>query len=357
MCRVSRPGARFWGFLLLFFGALPVGAPGALRVKIWQDKAQSPVFRSNGIVLGSNHLTWGGNVFPFAKGVAAIQTTKALHFGAGHFTGNFQFQKVGHEIRVVNLVEMEAYLPGVLQGEISASWPVEAQKAQAVAARSFALVSQLRSSNQAYDLDGTPLSQVFLGTVSCPEESRLAVKATRGEVVTYKGHPVLAYFHAHCGGQTEAAEAVWPGSEEPLGYLKSVASPWAKEAPGYAWQTNLSRRELAKAFTNGKGQGATNWHVKEWTPSHRVGAVILEFPDGKKIIEGNVFRLAVGALRLPSLLFTVRPERGGWFLEGHGFGHGVGLCQWSAHIMAKKGYGYRQILSTFYPGAKVAVMP
>jgi len=330
----------------------------SIRVRIYQGPIASPALRHARLRQQGDQLLVGGLSLRLTNGGADFTTQAALEIGPGLYTGRFVARLSGAELRLVNVVEFERYLPGVLAGEISSSWPLEAAKAQAVAARSFARIQMGQSRSQAYDLDGTPLSQVFLGTVSNHPLFIEAAAKTRGQVLLWKGQPVIAYFHANSGGETERPGDVWPGSDRDYGYLRNVRTPWSEGAPNFRWATNIAVAELQAIFASqAKGASLRGVRVTNWSPSDRARAFELDYDDHPRTVDGNTFRLAVGALRLPSLRVKLSRQGDQLHFEGRGFGHGVGLCQWSALVMAQRGYGYREILRTFFPETTLSEPP
>jgi SpoIID/LytB domain protein len=128
----------------------------------------------------------------------------------------------------------EEYLVGVVEAEMDSSWPMEALKAQAVAARSYAYVNRGR-------LDNTPRTQAWVGPHLQTARARQAVEETRGEVVSLGGQTVPAYYHSTAGGYTENNENVWVGP--PISWLRGVPSPWEADSPHWYWRSKPYSRE------------------------------------------------------------------------------------------------------------------
>lgn len=328
----------------------------SIRVRVLQVPVASPLLARGHLRVQGDHLLVAGLAVRLTNGSADFTTKSILELGPGTYTGRFLAKVSGGELRLVNVVDFETYLPGVLAGEISWSWPMEAIKAQAVAARSFARVQMAQNRALAWDLDGTPLSQVFLGTVSNHPYFIEAARRTRGQLLLWKGQPITAYFHANSGGETELPNEVWPGSDRDYGYLRSVRTPWSEGAANFKWSTNIPLSEIQAIFASqAKGATLVDVRVTNWSASQRARSFELEYRDHVRSVDGNTFRLAVGALRLPSLRLKVSRKGDRVLFDGRGFGHGVGMCQWSALVMAERGYGYREILRTFFPGAVLTI--
>jgi stage II sporulation protein D len=245
---------------------------------------------------------------------------------------------------VVEELPLDDYVAGVLSGEMPQNFPVEAQKAQAVAARTYALVRKIEAeaADRSYHLGANVLSQVYVSAAVNPA-ARAAAQATRGEVLVSGNEPVEAFFHASCGGQTEGGMAAL-GRDLP--YLVPVPCEYCHDAPGVRWTLALTGAELGKALGTGK---VTALKVLERSPTGRVARVELEAGRGRQPLAATDLRQRLGWNRLPSLAFDVAEKKGTFTFTGHGRGHGAGLCQWGAAGMARQGKGYQEILAHYYP--------
>jgi stage II sporulation protein D len=256
-------------------------------------------------------------------------------------------------LAVVEILPMEDYVAGVVSGETPITFPAEARKAQAVAARTFALVRKLEavSAGRGWDLAATVVSQVFVGAGAADAAAREAAAATVGEVLVLEHVPVETYFHSSCGGRTEEGLAALGRGYE---YLGSVACGRCEGAPGAHWRQVIPAEELGRAA--GLGRAATAVKVVERTPTGRAARVELAAGGRKVTLSGTDLRQRLGWSRLRSLAFEVEPVREGFAFDGRGSGHGAGLCQWGAAGFAREGKGYREILAHYYPGTEIVVM-
>jgi SpoIID/LytB domain protein len=152
-------------------------------------------------------------------------------------------------VTAVNRVELEHYVRGVVPLESPASWPIEALKAQAVAARSYALGTN--SGNPVFDHYDTTASQVYGGYSAEQATTNRAVARTRGEVLRYNGKVIVAYFHSTSGGHTENNENIFEGST-PLPYIRGVRDPWDRTSPYHRWRATYSARSLGNALGVGR---------------------------------------------------------------------------------------------------------
>lgn len=263
------------------------------------------------------------------------------------YRGETQLVNDGSDLTVINRVELEDYLYSVVGGEMPTSWPIEALKAQAVAARSYALHESNRSGNRLYDLESTTASQVYKGIKSETRSTHEAVNSTEGQVLTYGGKPILAVFHSSSGGQTENVEDVW---SRPLPYLKSVVD-YDQTAPVFQWQKVLSGREIGYRLGN---VGTVRSIIpQQVTPQGRIKRLQVVGDQGSQTISGQAFR---SALDLRSTLFQINGNRQRFVISGRGFGHGIGLSQWGANYLATQGANYRQILGHYYQNVKLSLI-
>jgi stage II sporulation protein D len=254
-------------------------------------------------------------------------------------------------LTVINELDLEEYLYGVLKVEVDPGWPAEALKAQAVAARTLALYSLNRFASEGYDVRATTESQAYEGVTAEDPRTTAAVEDTRGEIMTYQGRPIFAAYHSDSGGYTESSELVWGGTYP---YLKGVSDPYSTGAPNHEW---VVRMDLTTFATRLRLSGrlvtnVTGIEVAEATPSGRAALVRVADAHGVLLLKGAELRSVLGA-GLRSTLFTVRlisddPPQVEFL--GRGYGHGVGLSQWGARGMAEAGRQYREILSYYYSG-------
>ncbi|MGA1283957.1 MAG: SpoIID/LytB domain-containing protein [Prochlorothrix sp.] len=260
------------------------------------------------------------------------------------------------EILAVNYVDLDEYLYSVVGSEMPTNWPLEALKAQAVAARSFALHKRNTQGNARYDLGDTTTWQVYKGIGAETTSTQAAVSQTAGQVLTYNGSIIEAVFHSSSGGHTENVEDVW---SQPLPYLRGVAD-FDQYAPVFQWQETFSASQMRQRIT-GIGNIISMTPVSV-TPQGRVREMKVIGDAGQRVLSGNELRRA---LDLRSSLFRVAPAGGSsggnkssvpttFVVQGRGFGHGLGLSQWGAYGLASQGYNYQQILGHYYQNAGLA---
>ena len=258
-------------------------------------------------------------------------------------------------VQVVNELPLEDYLIGLINCEISSQWPMEAVKAQAVIARSYAVFQRDSRKGAPYHLESSVLDQVYEG---CDiEDSRAArgVKETAGEVLTFGGSVIQAFYHSNCGGHTESSENVW-GYKFP--YLNGVACRYCLNVNPYKWEQKIP---LKKVEAQLKSAGFSIPGLKDIRQvsrnrSGRVTALLLYGSRGKISVPAVAFRKALGYSVIKSTNFDLRVNDDEVLFTGNGNGHGVGLCQWGAKQRAADGFDYREILSYYYPGTRLVTL-
>jgi stage II sporulation protein D len=285
----------------------------------------------------------------------------------------------GDAVLVVNRLPLEDYLRGVVPLEIGNRPAAElaAAEAQAVAARSYARARLRDTAGRDYDLGVGTMDQVYGGVEAERAVTDEAVARTAGLVLLYGARQVSAPYHSTCGGSTAEATEVWRSRAEPhLQRVRDVDAggrAYCQPSSRFRWTRTYRADELRRLLDRHLGAYASvpaggvgevrALRVEEETPSGRVGVLAVEARRGTFRLRGNDVRFvlrAPGGEILESTYFSVRrpPVRRGESepvatLEGGGYGHGVGMCQWGAIGRARAGHDFRAILRTYYPGTSV----
>ena len=251
-------------------------------------------------------------------------------------------------LTVVNSLALEDYLFGLINHEISSKWPLDAVKAQAIAARTYAYIKIKSNKGRPYHLESSVSDQVYGGSVLEDERAKRAVNETKGEILYYGNELARTFYHSSCGGKTESAENVW-GRDFP--YLKTVDGEFCSDAPNYFWiyETTLDSIHATMKENGYSFMKNHDIRVIERSESGRVLSIIIA---GVKL-SGTKFRQMIGYGTIKSTMFKLEINGSSVTFSGSGSGHGVGMCQWGAKGMAGEGYSYRQILDHYYPGTKV----
>ncbi len=276
-----------------------------------------------------------------------------IRYGGRVLSGEVEVRRGPGGLEVIDALPLEDYVAAVTGAEMPPAFPPQALRAQAVAARTYALARKLEALGEGrdFDLGSTVLAQVYPGQGGADARARAAAEATRGEVLVHDHQPIEAYFHSACGGRTESGAAAL-GRDEP--YLKPVACGRCGDSPKARWTLRIAAGELGRAA--GLGQPATGARVVARTGSGRAARVEIVAGGRKARMAGVELRQRLGYDRLPSLAFSIRATPEGFAFEGTGSGHGAGLCQWGAAGRARAGEDYRRILQVYYPGTELVKM-
>ncbi len=265
-------------------------------------------------------------------------------------------------IKVINILDLEDYVKGVVPNEMFSS--AEAYKAQAVVARTLAVYVrdfEHRHRGDGFDLCTTGHCQIYRGVDTETPLSNKAVEETEGEILTYRGRPILAAYHANAGGATDEVDEVWPGSiRKNFPYLAAIKSPFDKAAnklPGYQWcyhwKRTISLSDVsARLAARGQGVGRVrDLVVRKRSRSNRVKELEVIGSRGRTRVVGT---MAVNqVLGTPSAKLDLKKSGGRFVAEGWGYGDGVGMSQQGALGMAWQGYTYTQILGFYYRGVSL----
>jgi len=250
------------------------------------------------------------------------------------YRGELRILNRNNNLLGINILPLEEYLYSVVPSEVPFYWPMEALKAQAVLARTYALKSIMSSVGRDYDIEDTQNSQVYRGKSWEYSTTTTAVNSTKGEVVFYGNSIANVYFHSTCGGHTESARNVW--NIPALPYLTGLGCPYCEDSPWSRWERVIRREDWDKVIKNSELE-------LEYSPSGRI--LRLNGIEGTKI--RNIFNL-------PSTSITgieIRDKE--VIVKGKGYGHGVGVCQWGMKRMAELGFSYREIISYYLPGVNI----
>lgn len=340
----------------------------SLTITPAEGKATAQTESSKTIALAANTaaaIRWQAGAFLVGREKLRGDVLTIRPSGAGElaldgrrYRGALELRHKGGGLTAVNIVPVDDYLRSVVPEEMPVDWPAEAIKAQSVAARSFALASRGRHASEGYDLCTTTHCQLYTGTAAEKSASNAAIKATRGEVLTYGGKPIEALFHTDSGGMTENSEDVW-GSHVP--YLRAAKDTPAKTMP---WTKTISRADLerklaAKGHDIGKVRSialsplAIGRAAKDRTASGRVKTMTVKGTKGTATLSGTTWRSLLG---LKSTLFDAKLTKDAVTFTGYGSGHGLGISQWGAERMAAKGASYAEILHHYYTGTTLQQM-
>ena len=339
------------------------------------------------------------------------QSDPVTWFKGFKYYGGFRYERIdGGNLTVVNMVDLEDYIACVITWEMNASWPLEALKAQACCARTYAQRNRNRHSTYHFDLCASTDCQTYQGTSQVTDNSQKAADATEGVCIWYQNALIDAVYFSSDGGATENAENVWVNS---VPYLKGVVDPYeasiASSIPNYNWTARYTSDELAsKLRSSGYSCAAiASFQVSQLTPTGNVKSVKVVDTAGKSwTIPGSTLRSILGTSTLRSIRFSISSSGGtggsvslagggtasslsgmyaisgdgkvsqlpdtpyvitgsgvsvlttggggdSYTISGTGWGHSVGMSQYGAKAMAQQGYTYDEILKFYYTGVDI----
>ena len=293
------------------------------------------------------------------------------------FAGSLKFIVEGENIRAVNTVGLEDYLLSVISSEMKATADLELLKAHAIISRSWVLTNHPHTG---FDICADDHCQRYQGkTMAVGANVRRAIDETWGQVLCYGGEICDTRYSKCCGGRTELFSTCWedrdfpylqPVDDTPEGggapfcdtrdpeILRQVLNDYDRESPDFfAWQVRYSRAELSELVRS--RTGIDFGEIRDLNPlkrgaSGRIKSLEITGTKERRILGKELaIRRALSPSHLKSSNFTLRWEGDTLVLDGRGWGHGVGLCQIGAAVMAHEGYTCRQILQHYYPGTEI----
>jgi len=261
-------------------------------------------------------------------------------------------QKKNGLLLVINELDIEDYLLGVIAEEIPHDWEFEALKAQAVASRTYALYQKRTAGNRAYHILATVNGQVYSGRSGEQARAARAVRETKGTIITYGGKVIPAFYHSSCGGHTENAMELW---DIDAPYLRGVDCDCQEISKYGPWEKRLSIAKVTTALQKQgyRLNGIRKLEINGITAAGRVKQVSITHSAGIESVPAETLRTAIGTALIPSVFFEIAVIGNEVVIYGRGLGHGVGLCQWGAQEMAQRGKDYKAILSHYYPGTSL----
>ncbi len=372
------PGDTIRVLLLRARPSIELAALGGFAV---YDGAGSttPIFRAG----PGQSRTFDASALARSSGGAIVEASgdAPLRVGGRPYRGRLLLFPDEGGLTVVNQLPIDLYVLGVLGREISPKWPAAVLQAHAIISRSYAL-GRRKDAAHAFDVYATTADQVYGGVNAESASGNDAVYQTHNQVLWYGNGLAAAFFSSCCGGHTESAGALW-GEEIP--YLGGVADPYCAGSPHYRWRSYVSEESLRERLGPAI---ASIGEISTLVPldldnSGRAKRIAVQGQGGQRDIEAKAFRNHLGTSVVRSTLIhrmqiagspdrlqpdpafddpspappPAPPKNGPLaMIEGAGWGHGVGLCQWGARGMALRGGTAAQILSFYFPGTTVAAL-
>ncbi len=291
-----------------------------------------------------------------AMGTVRLESRRGpLAVGPREYGGVLEVWRSGEGLLLVNELPLEEYVAGAVRAEAPERWPIEALRAVAVVARTYAVFHQQRNASKPYHLVAGSQHQNYAGRV-IEGPAWEATRTTTDQVLTWQGSVFPSFYHSDSGGFTEAPQAVFSGDGIPP--LPGIRDEFSLDSPNYSWAVTLPLGVIAERLRQGAVEVGEirGFTVLERSPSFRVVRLAVDHSRGTATVKGTDFRRLVGYDVLKSTLFVPVLIDGAVRFEGRGWGHGVGLSQFGAKGMAERGYPYAQILGHYYPGTALTTL-
>ncbi|MGH7601272.1 MAG: SpoIID/LytB domain-containing protein, partial [bacterium] len=261
------------------------------------------------------------------------------------YAGALQIYADGDELGVINFAPVADYLAGVLAAELPQA-ELPALQAQAVVSRTYMIKNWQRHLQDGYRFCDLTHCQTYKGMADITPTIRQAVTSTADEFLTFDDQPIAAYYSSTCGGTTADDLGIWANAEDQP-YLKSIADgSFCSSSPHYRWRARILADSLHQIWQRRLGEQITSISVTKEGADGRVRELAL-LGNSLHLISGEDFRAvtcrAFGWNTLKSTWFNVQIEKRAYVFNGRGLGHGLGLCQYGAMEMARRGFSYREI--------------
>lgn len=253
------------------------------------------------VTMSGKHIKVGGKTIALPVTVTA---KSGLGWDNTRFRGSLRLIASGSGFTVVNDIDLENYLRGVLKIEMNPAWHQEALKAQAILARTYAIANRGKFASKGFDLCNTNVSQIYRGINGEDPLTDKAVTATKGQILAYGGKPASIFYHSDSGGATANSAHVWGGT---IPYLKSVPEKAQSESPYANWQVSMTPEKIAQVMSKmGKNVGAVrSMAVSQRDANGRAVKLRVKGSGGTAEVTAHAFRMAAGGEVLRSTNFTI----------------------------------------------------
>jgi stage II sporulation protein D len=317
------------------------------------------------LMLTINGENFDGDIFF----LSSAERNGIIKVNGKRYRGKIQISSSSNSVDIINVLNVEDYVIGVLAKEMPLGKNeenFEALKALAICVRTYA-AQKMKDGKVYFDLYADTRDQVYGGVDAESHLSNKAAEETKNLVLTYDGIQSIIFYHSTCGGQTEASQNVFTNENVPyLEGIKDGSDPYCKISPRFEWTETYSKELLISRLKSYSLLDNQNYSLNDISIISRFSSgrvnemeikVISDGGEKKSIImKGNeirsIIRTADGKMILWSTLFDLSLKSNSVVLNGKGFGHGVGLCQWGAIALSRKGWNYKDILNHYYPGTE-----
>lgn len=266
---------------------------------------------------------------------------------SGLYDGDLSVRVIDGQLQLVNSIGLETYVAGVVESEIRPNESETMVRLQAMLIRTYALGNRDRHHAQGFELCDRVHCQVYQGRTRYQASTRKAVRSTAGKVITDEnGRLILSVYHSNCGGQTADASAAW---SENIASLQPVVDTFCRTSTHANWTKSITRSRWENYL---RQKGA------RWDDSTATGYDLeTDSLDRTCCLHAGSVSIPRKSIRsdfdLPSGFFTVIPSGDQVVFTGKGFGHGVGLCQEGASVMAQNGYSAEEIIQFYFCGSRI----
>lgn len=301
----------------------------------------SLVFKNHHIYINNKRLTRDDVVIKAVKG--------NLCFNKNSYDGSFYIVCKPEKFMIINCLDLEDYICSVLHFESWPGWPSEVNKVLAIAARTYvvAMIQEAAARNRLYHVKNSVVHQVYAGTHN-DKNIHDVVEQTRGIIMTYANKPIIAMYHACCGGIVPVHMLGIDFKKAP--YLaRKVPCKYCNRCKAYEWKVEFSKNDLAK-FLKPYIPNISTLVSIQVLKKDRAGLVKEVSVKGRHGITALSGRIISKLPRIKSFYYTIQTTPKKIIFRGRGFGNHAGLCQWGAREMVRDGFDYKKVLRFFYPG-------
>ena len=330
-------------------GAYSLESAGSLLASLKEGQVVSLIAKSNGVQVSVNDMNLGvfsGIAFKSQHLGSTFEISPRLrNAGSRLYDDDLIAEKRGSALRLINHVNLENYVAGVVEAETGKGRTIEFYKVQAILARTYALYTLKKTSHKDMNLNDLADYQVYLGKSRWDPEIVQATEETRGIVLADANLELIAAAYcSNSGGETVNAGDVWSHS---VPYLKSRPDTFSIHGAHYHWEKMISRKTWLQYLSSHFGVPVQNVNAA-YTATH------FSQPTRKNYFGNRKWNVPLETVRndfqLNSTYFDIQDKGDSLLFEGRGFGHGIGLSQEGAIYMAEKGYSYRDILFFYFSG-------
>ncbi len=303
---------------------------------------------SSVVELTDSHILLGNERFE-RDAIKIVPSDGEIKINETNYSGDIMIiPQLNDKFLVIEETYVENFLSGVVSSEVPMSWAEDTILAQTVTARTFTLYQKKRHDTEAYHI--RKLDLAYKGKSNESAIAVEAVKKSEGIIMVYDQQIFPGYFHSTCGGHTEDAGLVFKKKSIPP--LAGVPCGYCEDSKYYRWSREINKNEIVKKLYKSTGNSNSLISLKpiDIGPGGHAGSIKIHTSKKEHEMNANVFRLQIGPKKLLSTAFTISNNGKKVKINGRGWGHGVGLCQFGSQKMGTLGFKWENILKHYYPG-------